>query len=498
MKWNTTIIKRIFVLMLTVALLPVFALASAAYDARMLETEAIAGLAAEGLAAESLSEDALAARALFEGTLLAQSYVPMSGGAPETEPVLFSTQDFREAPVGAGSGAWVTGAAPNGADAFVVPVGGTSTRIGDFPTHADYYVWEMDIMFTQSSANSGFVPFNQMTGGNQGLSIQVTSARQLHGQGGSNTSRLSPNYDVQWNQWYHMEIIFLPLINFGNADVAGPSITQSRLILTPYNADGELIAASAYRSSDVPLRNFGGVREYFFTPPRNSPTVLEVFQGTSIANFRVLQAWPDVITLTAPSTTVSAGETLQLDYTASRKGFASPPVAERTGDRHVHFPVVGFDLLSMDGTPLTSPMVAIDAHGLITVAANAHAMEFQAVATSVNGVKSNPITITTVALDVGMFEVVKFGVETSDGTADGKLVRVGYVDVKKLFEFDNPVTFTVALFDNEGYLIGVSSSTMKADWMIAGETTRVNLNLPLPDEFNPNTWTLRLFSWTGL
>ena len=439
--------------------------------------------------------------------LLAVALLPLaitvSAAELTPEPVLYSTADFRNDPlaleaVSAGNAVWLQGAAPNGADAFSVPVGRSSLRIGDFPTpHCDYYVWDMDISFSSgNTVNSGFISWNAATGGNTGLSLEVATNRSLHGRSGSSSSALSPAYSVNWGQWYHLEMMFLACIHFGDGDTVVNSIAQARIILTPYLESGEL-SSTSYRHDALPMRNFAGVIQYY-SQLRESPTHIEVLPGTSIANLQVSQAWPDVINLSAPAASVSAGETLQLSYTASRKGFAAPPVSERSGERLVLLPVVNFELRDSEGAPLTSPMISVDASGKISVAASAPDMEILAVATCVTGAESNPVRITINALDAGMFEVLKFGVETRDGTADSALIRVGYVDIMKKFEFDNPVTFTVALFDDEGYLVGVSSSTVKQDLMPAGETTRVNLNLPLPENFDANTWTLKLFSWTGL
>ena len=437
---------------------------------------------------------------LIMAVALLPMFIATSASETTPEPVLYSAADFRADPMIADSTYWVEEAAPNGADAFVVPIGGTTARFGGFPENCDYYVWEMDIRFSQLAAGqfTGIVAFNEPTGGNTGMGVHVNANRQLMGHSSGTNPNVQYGTMVEWNQWYRLEYIFLANAHLGDNVTVGEVLAQSRLILTPYNTDGTLNTAARWSRATTEMRNFAAVIQYYFEIPRKSPTHIDIQPGTTIANMQVRQAWPDTIALTAPSATVNAGDSLQLGYTASRSGFPSPRLAERTEERHLLLPIINFELRNTDNTPLTSPMVSVSEFGLITVAPNAPDMDILAVGTTITGVESAPVPIKITALEIGMFEVVKFGIETSDGTAEGNLLRVGYVDVVKMFEFDNPVTFTVALFDNEGFMVGVSTSTMRPDWMEVNETTRVNLNLPLPANFNPDTWSLRLFSWTGL
>ena len=341
-------------------------------------------------------------------------FMAASASVITPEPVLYSAADFRADPAIAESANWIEGAAPNGADAFGVPIGGAPARFGSFPANCDYYVWEMDIRFSQVATGqfTGIVAFNEPTGGNLGMSVNVNASRQLMGHSSGTNPNVQYGTTVNWNQWYRLEYIFLANAHLGDNVTVGEVLAQSRLILTPYNEDGTLNTAARWSRATTEMRNFGAVIQYYFPDPRKSPTHLEINPGTTIANMTVRQAWPDTIALTAPSATVNAGGTLQLGYTASRSGFPSPRLAERTEERHLLLPVINFELRNPDNTPLTSPMISVNEHGLITVAPNAPDMEILAVGTAITGVESAPVPIKIKALEIGMFEVVKFGIET--------------------------------------------------------------------------------------
>lgn len=336
---------------------------------------------------------------------------------------------------------FVTG--PDGTHAYKATAGFQTGNITE--TSGDVVV-EMDIKFNAEGA--GFQPAKNgkintcVVYHNGKLAVQTGD--------GKYTSYC----DVSSDKWYHITLI-------------RKKGAYAHIIFEEYDENGERTNKQVYE--DVNQRN------------NEAMAFININAGTSYDNLRVLTPAPDAITISTDVKTIFAGDKAQASSALFWKGL------EMKNPDSSMFEYKVYD--SENRYPLENGAVTIDASGLITSDAMADAQD---------------VYIRAIAKQSGKYASTKLSVTPSDILAINQLLidettksKIVGISVMKNFYYTENITFVTEVFDETGALELTSTKQMYGDALQMGENT-VSLNIPLPEGFNKETDTIKVYAVTKL
>ncbi|MCX7714934.1 MAG: hypothetical protein N2171_04310 [Clostridia bacterium] len=321
---------------------------------------------------------------------------------------------------------------------------------------------EADIRF--DTEGSGFQLYSKDNGK---LGLQVTSKSGSLGIVKDSSS--TPVYlAINSTSWYHIEI----MARCGNGDSS-----YANLIVYKYDENGNRVHPTT-GAADTPFVQLG-------VPMRNlsaySPNHVCLSAGTSCDNIRMLKPVPDELSVSVDAQSIYAGNTVQATCTATRKGIQIPNI----GSGSIEWAVYDSD----NKYPLDNKNITISSTGLLTVGAMALPQNVYIRVSTVSGSLYASAKVTILASDI--FSVDAIGLDENN-------TEILQLDVTKLNDYADEVTFIVAVYNDSGIMTGIYFKKMYGDSFVLNETTQINVSFLLPDGFNSNTDTIKVFTWTLL
>ena len=197
------------------------------------------------------------------------------------------------------------------------------------------------------------------------------------------------------------------------------------------------------------------------------PEHIRVEANTVVDNVKVTVLNPDSIDFVSPPQTVTAGSTTQMQAKFYREG------AELEHDAPIEYAVTG------DG-------ISISADGLLTVSADAKAQDFTVTA------KSGSMTATT------QMQVVSSDIFTiNEALFNEEGTTLEAVKATKNYFYNDSAVFVVMAYDANGVLADSFVKNVNAKSIPLKTETDIILGYTLPQSFNPDTWTLEIYAWSG-
>ncbi len=316
--------------------------------------------------------------------------------------------------------------------------------------------WEYDVRFNKEGS---YVKLWSADNGKQGLEITY-----IDGQIG--VRRDSSNVDkfitCDPEAWYHVKV-------FGHLSGSAP---QMNIFIYQYGENGQ--RTDVHHQEAITLRNFSS------TGKANGANHMAAGGGASVDNMRILTIVPDAMSIDPTEASVAAGYTRQFTYSAMWKGSNLGPLDGSVARWQV------FD--ADDQYPLESEDVTIDANGLLTVASTAASQTVYVRISNTDGSSYASARVEVTSSDI--FAITGVGMnEAGDAITQIKL--------NKHLNYNDNVTFIIAIRDSEGLLKAVSVTETYGDRLPLGEAT-VTVNLPIPEDFSQETDTIDVYAWTKL
>lgn len=319
----------------------------------------------------------------------------------------------------------------------------SSTIISLGSEHSEYTLTEFDARF---STDGSFVYWEKSTSGGSkwNSSFHLRSGDLTTQKGGSDY----PSYGISatTEDWLHFEVLYSP--------------DNASCIVTKYNSDGTL--GEPIKKLDIQRRNAEAYGS------------LELGTGVIIDNLKVSVAAANQIELTAPDTSMFSGGTMQLGYTVSRNGL---PILTKSG--------LTWKVLDGSGKQVIDDSITISDDGLLTVGALVPTQTIKVVLESAAGEDFVEISVQKKEY----FKITNIGVNEDDT----KIVKLF---VEKKYEYNDKVTFIIAIYNEDGRLVDVKVASRFGDSMALGEND-ITFDIDLPENFNPETYTIKVMTWTS-
>lgn len=322
------------------------------------------------------------------------------------------------------------------------------------PTNEDVII-EADIRFLEE--NSGIKLRNN---GNSKEGGQIARQGSKIGRIGSGGKFLSfANGDAV--SWYHIVIIAR----------CGADETYGKVYIYRYDKNGELVNPDSGENEKaavgtLDLRTM--VSQYF--------NHIQVQAGTEIDNMRIMKLIPDVIEITLSADTIFAGNTTQAKYSVSRKGenIMAYPLEKITWSVYD----------SEDKYPVDTELISIDKYGIITVDATVSAQAVHVRATLNDGGAYTSKLLMIKGSDI--FTVKGIGVNKEGN-------KISELKIEKNFFYSGDIIFLIAVYDDEGVLLGTKMRNMHDNTLALGEN-KIAMELDLPNNFAE----VKAMIWTSL
>lgn len=319
----------------------------------------------------------------------------------------------------------------------------SSTIISLGSERSEYTLTEFDARFSE---NNSFVYWEKGVNGgsNWNSSFHLRDGALTTQSGGSNY----PPYGISatTEDWFHFEVLYSP--------------DNASCIVTKYNSDGTL--GEPIKKLDIERRNAKAYGS------------LELGTGVIIDNIKVSVAAANQIELTAPDTSMFSGGTMQLGYTVSRNGL---PILTKSG--------LTWKVLDGSGKQVIDDSITISDDGLLTVGALVPTQTIKVVLESAAGEDFVEISVQKKEY----FKITNIGVNEDDT----KIVKLF---VEKKYEYNDKVTFIIAIYNEDGRLVDVKVASRFGDSMALGEND-ITFDIDLPENFNPETYTIKVMTWTS-
>lgn len=329
---------------------------------------------------------------------------------------------------------------------------------------SDFCVWEMDIRFDDNL--SGFTPKNQATnkGGNFGTCVRrkdESGKSWLAIQtGGSAYSKLM---EINPDSWYRIALRGF----YGRAKTSGDIQEGSFIDLYIAEYDENGVLGEVTRFEDVNRRND--------TWPRR----LYAENGTSIDNVLVYAVAPGKVEISALNnpTEIFAKNTLQFTTKIRTSRDEAMPVVENG---------VRYEVYRSDGSLLLDGITVSDT-GLMTVAGNVAEQDVKIRAISrLSDSAYGEYGIHIKAIDSVVIEKLGFNEDFS------KIVNIT-ANINQ--DFETGIVFIVSVYDQNGVMKKSYSKALEADDIDTSKVMKVNINGDLPEDFNKDTDTIKVFVW---
>ena len=319
----------------------------------------------------------------------------------------------------------------------------------------DYVLTEFDICF--ATDGSGVYWERGLNGGekwNTSLYLQGTEIKSQV----DSSKWASLGVNATTEDWFHFEVLYTGI---NDKDKGNPGIVDASCIVTKYNEDGTL----------------GTPQTFLNITTRNGDAYgsLEISKGVIIDNIKISIPTANELVLAEPAVKeILAGQSMEFSATASRNGLPLKGV-------QLNWQVIGEDGLVITGD---DALVKISDTGVLTTDAMAKAQTVTVKVSS--GVYSKQIDIQVLTSEI--FKIKNIG----KNEEETKITRL-YVDKK--FNYNNEVTFIIAIYDANGKLTGVATRQMYGDQLQLGEN-ELTFDLDLPVGFNPDTDEISVMTWT--
>ena len=227
-------------------------------------------------------------------------------------------------------------------------------------------MWEADVRF--DADGSGITPYDN---GDKKLGTCVRR-HDVDGVPNLSIQTGSTNYtnylEIDPAKWYHIVLIG----RYSAADA------QTDMIVYEYD-DADKVLKGTF--TNVNQRNMSANNN-------NGASHLNAHVGTSIDNVRVTMLGADTLTITCEGTEITAGNTKQFSYDATRQG------------AYITKPAVTWEVYdAANENPLVDENITIDQNGILNVGINASEQTINVRATAASGIMSS-VEITVKAVDI--------------------------------------------------------------------------------------------------
>ena len=197
------------------------------------------------------------------------------------------------------------------------------------------------------------------------------------------------------------------------------------------------------------------------------PEHIRVEANTVVDNVKVTVLNPDSIDFVSTPQTVTAGSETQMKAKFYREGVELEHAAP------IEYTVTG------DG-------ISISADGILTVAPDAAAQDFNVTAKS--GDMTKTVQMQVVSSDIFTINQALFNEE-------GTVLEA--VSATKNYFYNDSAIFVVTAYDGDGVLRDCFVKNVNAKAVPLRTETDIILGYALPEEFNPDTWAIEIYSWSG-
>ena len=210
------------------------------------------------------------------------------------------------------------------------------------------------------------------------------------------------------------------------------------------------------------------------------PEHIRVEPNTVVDNVKVTVLKPDVIEFVSPPQTVTAASATQLQTRFLREG---EPLEY---DAPVEYSVSSWTNVAAEQQVALKSAAEISDDGVLTVSNSANEGDSVTV-TAKSGGMSAETTITVASSDI-------FTLNTALMSEDGKTLEA--VNAVKNYFVNGNAVFAVAVYDDAGTLKGCFTKSVPAKSVPLKTATDINLGYTLPEEFDPDTWTIEIYAWS--
>lgn len=323
-------------------------------------------------------------------------------------------------------------------------------------TSEDFAV-EMDLKFPQDGTG---ITFMRNDNGKLGMQLS-TSGGKLGRVGASNM--FTAFFDVDTTSWYHVEIMAR----------CGTSNAYAKIVIYKYDSEGNRVDPTPDDGVDGPFNSTLELRNLSGAPVNH----VQFSTNTCVDNFRWLKIVPDDIEMSISANGVFAGNSVQAQFTAYRKGLEIPsPPAD----------MVKWEIYDHENKyPLLNDLIKVDATGLVTVDATVPSQTVYVRATAVGNANIYDYEKLEIKSS-DIFTILGLG-ENEDGT---KIVEL---KVQKDFFYNEKVTFVLAAYDASNKLLNAYVKEMYGESLVLGEN-KVSVDFTIPEDFN----IVKTFVWTRI
>ena len=308
-------------------------------------------------------------------------------------------------------------------------------------------IFEADVQFKAPDAGITLRSADNKKGGTSIRAVMRNDVLTMAAYGGVEGNYIYYN-PVDTNATYHIKLIGTYGTANGIIDMVAETLGENGEVTETKNAY-LILMNEMYASSGV------------------GPEHIRVEPNTVVDNVKVTVLKPDTIEFVSPPQTVTAASATQLQTRFLREG---EPLEY---DSAVEYAVTGAG-------------ASITADGQLTVPEGANEGDTITV-TAKSGGMSAETTITVASSDI-------FTLNTALMSEDGKTLEA--VNAVKNYFVNGNAVFAAAVYDDAGVLKGCFTKSVPAKSVPLKTATDINLGYTLPEEFNPDAWTIEIYAWS--